>query len=480
MSRKKIKTDSILFCGESSNDVTGSQYFIQFDGNKYLLECGLHQSSSNSYLDSYRINSEKFKFKPNEIKYVFVQHPHIDHCGLLPRLVKEGFTGRIIATKKTAAIMRELLLNCCYILEEEANILSKRYSRNYLPIYEIEDVYKTFELIDTYDEYNKIVQLDESISFQWFHNSHCLGATQIQLIMRSQNKVRRILYTSDIGAIKTKNHYVDNTEIPSEFNDVVIMESTYGSNKKSNNKDRQFDINHLKSAIDTVIARHGTVIFPCFSFSRTQEILTTLYEIYSSDKKFEIPIIIDSQLSCDICKLYSRLLENSHIALWNDVSNWDNVHFVSDKEDSKFWIACNEPKIVISSSGFCTNGRIINYLKKYLSDENSMIIFTGYTGDNQSYLSYRIKNYRNHKYISINKEKIFNKADCITLTSFSSHANQNDLIKYGCSLNTNKLILVHGSDDSKKTLSNELRSAISSNNKSYKVLCSAKGMIVHL
>ena len=122
----------------------------------------------------------------------------------------------------------------------------------------------------------------------------------------------------------------------------------------------------------------------------------------------------------------------------------------------------------------------MNYLKQYLKDPNSMVIFSGYTGDNPTYLSYRIKNYREHKFISINKEQIANKADCITLSTFSSHANHSDLIKYGSSLNTNKVILVHGSAEGKKCLSEKLKEAISKNDKTYRVMSAFRGMVVHL
>ena len=98
MARKKFKTDGIYFTGQSSNDVTGSQYLVKFGDKQCLLECGLYQSSKNDYLDSYKVNSAKFDFKPSEIDYLFVNHPHVDHCGLVPRLVKEGFNGKIIAT----------------------------------------------------------------------------------------------------------------------------------------------------------------------------------------------------------------------------------------------------------------------------------------------------------------------------------------------------------------------------------------------
>lgn len=480
MAKKKLKNDGIYFTGKSSEDVTGSQYFVRFGGYQCLFECGLYQSKSNSYLDSYKVNSEKFKFKPSEIDFVFVAHPHIDHCGLIPRLVKEGFNGKIIATRNTALVMKPLLLNSCFIVMEEAKILSRKYKREYKPLYEESDVYKALEMIEVYDEYNYEYSLNDVISFQWLKNSHCLGAAQLQLILKTDYKKRKILYTSDIGALNTQNHYLENTEIPTMFNDVVIMESTYGDSKRENKKTRSFDVKHLSTAINTVLERCGSILLPCFSFSRTQELLTTLYDIYGTDENFNIPIIVDSKLSCEICKLYSSLLSDKELELWNLIYNWKNVKFISEKEDSQYWIENQQPKIIISSSGFCTNGRIVKYIKKYLKDENSMIIFSGYTGDNPSYLSYRIKNYRENKFISINKERISNKADCITLSTFSSHANNKDLVKFGSSLNTNKLVLVHGSPESKGKLSEKLKDAISKNNKTYKVISAFKNMIIHL
>ncbi|MBQ2397084.1 MAG: MBL fold metallo-hydrolase [Bacteroidales bacterium] len=332
MAKKKLNTNGIFFTGKSAEDVTGSQYLVKFGNSKCLLECGLHQSRSNDYLDSYKINSEKFQFKPSELDFVFIAHPHIDHCGLIPRLVKEGFKGKIIATGDTAQIMKPLLLNSCAIVREEAKILSKRYKREYRPLYNEGNVYDTFDLIESYNEYNKIYKLNDNISFQWFHNSHCLGAAQLQLILRDKNSLKKVLYTSDIGALHSNNHYVTDTEIPTMFNDIVIMESTYGDSKRISNIKRSFDIQHLETAVNTVIERRGTVILPCFSFSRTQELLTTLYDIYGVQKFFCTPIFVDSKLSCDISKLYSRVLKGEDMKKWKQVCEWSNVHFIEEKK----------------------------------------------------------------------------------------------------------------------------------------------------
>lgn len=379
---KKKKDDGIYLIGQNANDVTGSCIYIKYNGKKILLECGLYQN--NNYLESYNINSEKFKFKPSEIDYVFVGHTHVDHIGLLPRLTKEGFTGKIIASHATAQLMKPLLYNCAFILLSEANALSFKYKRDYSPIYTENDVEKTLEYIYEFDELHTQYILDDIVSFKWYENSHCVGARQLQLILKDKNGVSNsILYTSDIGSLNTKNHYVSNTEIPTDFNKVTIMESTYGEPGRINKKTRKFDLEHLRVAIETVTERGGTVIMPCFSFSRTQEILTNLYNIYH-DTNFQYDIIVDSILSCDICDMYSNLLSDEDLDLWNKVKSWDNVKFIKEKEDSLACVKSHNPKIILSSSGFCTNGRILSYLHEYLNDENSMVIFSGYTGSDNS------------------------------------------------------------------------------------------------
>ena len=479
IAKKKNCSDGIYFTGPAAADeVTGSQYLIKFGDKQILLECGLHQS--NDYLESYNSNSEKFKFNPREIDYVFLNHAHIDHSGLLPRLVKEGFHGQIITTYATAKVTEALLHNSSYILADEARVLSKRYSRDYMPIYTDDEVYETVDYFYIYDSYNVIYKLDENVSFKWIPNSHCIGSAQLLLILSDENRCKKILYTSDMGSLKQKNHYLGSTEIPDDFTDITIMESTYGAKGRINKKTREFDVEHLRVAIDTVLDRQGTVILPCFSFHRTQEILTTLFEIFGSDPSFNAKIIVDSMLSCQICDIYDTILKNENKALWSRVKSWKNVEFISEKVDSQACIQDDTPKIVLSSSGFCQNGRVVKYLSKYLADENSMIIFSGFIGDDPSYLSYRIKNYKEYKTLNIAGEPIVNRADCITLSTFSSHASHSDLIKFGSSLNTNKIVLVHGSQEAKQNLREELTEAISKNNHTYKVYCSTKDMVCRL
>ena len=229
-----------------------------------------------------------------------------------------------------------------------------------------------------------------------------------------------------------------------------------------------------------VIQLGSSIILPAFSFSRSQELLTTLYLLFGENEDFKTDIVVDSMLTCDICQAYEDVLDSDFCELWTKVYNWKNVKYVREKVESKAWVNDPIPKIVISSSGFCTNGRILSYLDKYLRDINSMICFSGFVGTDDSYLSYRIKNGKAHKTININKVPVSNRADCITMSTFSSHANFDDLLKFGSNLNTNQLVLVHGATEAKNCLKEHLREEISKNDKCYKVKCSEKDMIIPL
>lgn len=474
--RRKEKENKVTFLGEAAKEVTGSMYLVEFEDKKILLECGLYQSSKNSYLDSYRVNSKKFKFRPEDIDYVFVCHAHVDHCGLLPRLCKEGFKGKIITTDKTALIMKELLLNSAYIVHEEARVLSKRFARTYDPIYTEDNVFQALDKLSIYSEYDTEIALDDKVSFKWIHNSHCVGAAQLQLSLTGQNTKKRILYTSDLGALNTENHFVDDTVVPKEFMDLVIMESTYGDAKRKKGKSRKFDEEKIRAAVSAAQFRKGNLLFPAFSFARTQELLFTLYRLFKDDREFDYEVVVDSVLSVDICKLYERVLNLEDMRAWREVMAWDRLRFIKKKEESMSNISSKKRQIVISSSGFCTNGRVVPYLQEYLKNENNIICFSGYVGDNSSYLSYRIKNGKQQSTITINHKPVKNKANCITLSSFSSHANRDDLIRFGSELNAACEILVHGSKESKCSLAPAIEAEMRKKNKTTRVIPSTKGM----
>ena len=163
MPRKKLTGDGIFFTGMNSSDVTGSCIVIKYNGKQILLEIGLFQSSG--ILEAYKINTTKFKFNPKEIDYCFINHQHLDHQGLLPRLIKEGFKGKVITCHKVAAFFEPMLVNSSFIVDSEARMLSKKFKRDYSPIYAEDDVYRALDFVYEFDEYDKVYKLDDVVSF---------------------------------------------------------------------------------------------------------------------------------------------------------------------------------------------------------------------------------------------------------------------------------------------------------------------------
>ena len=478
----KNSKNCMTFSGFAANDVTGSEVAINYNGKNILIECGLHQSSD--ILEAYNVNSQKLPIKASKIDYVFVMHPHIDHIGRIPLLFKRGFKGKIITTPETKIIAKDLLLNSAFIAESDARFLSKKYHRNYTPLYDEFDVNTVMDFFVTYDKNNFIFKLDDTVSFQFFNNSHCVGACSLQLILSNGSETKRITYTSDIGAINTNNSFVDNLDyvgLTETYSDFFIGESTYGDGKRDTRRSRKKDLEILRSAILNTIESGGTVVNPSFSFARTQEMIKCIYNLFKDDEKFgDTEVVIDSLLSVQMCEDYLLALKGANLAEWQEIMSWKNLRFIKDKKESIANVADKTPKVIISSSGFCMNGRILDYLKAHIENENDTIIMSGFCGADKSYLGYRIKNAKPNETIKIGGCCYRNSAHLINLTTFSSHADFKDLTKIYSNLKTNKLILVHGSEMAKSNLKEVLKEKISNNNLTYKVVSSTKGMVINL
>lgn len=478
---KKIK-NCMVFSGYAAKDVTGSEIAINYNGKNILIECGLHQSSD--VLEAYNANIQKLPIKASKIDYVFVLHTHIDHIGRLPILFKRGFSGKIISTPETKIIAKDLLINSSFIAESDARYLSRRYHKSYQPLYDKYDVNTVMDYFTTYDDYNIIHKLDDTVSFQMFKNSHCVGACSLQLILTNGNETKKITFTSDLGAIETNNSFVNSLDfknLTNTYSDFFIGESTYGDGKRDTKRLRSKDLEILKSTVLNTLESGGCVINPSFSFARTQEMLKCLYDLFNNDSSFgDTQVIVDSLLSTQICEDYLSVLKGVDLYEWKRIMSWNNLRFIKDKKDSIANVADKKPKIVISSSGFCMNGRVVDYLKSYIENENNTIILSGFCGSDKSYLGYRIKNANPNEIINIDGKGYRNAAHLVNLTTFSSHADFNDLNKIYSNLKTNKLILVHGSEAAKLNLKSSLDEKISENDKTYKVVCSTKGMTINL
>jgi len=473
LSKKKTKV-KISFIGANSFQITGSMILIETEYKTILLECGMIQNSNS--IKDYKDNAKHFPFKSKNIDYVFIGHSHIDHMGLLPKLIKYGFNGKIITTDITAKLLKPMLKDSANIIRKDAEYISKKRGKDFEPLYNEDDVYSTLNLVESYD-YGIIHKLDDNTSFRFLHNSHIIGACQLELFLKtSTGHIEKILYTSDLKGSQNKNYYVEDTEYCIKAN-IVISECTYGADEKNIKTDRNKDLEKIKTVVNQVcLMDKGRILIPVFSLSRAQQILTDLYMLYGNDIDFNIPIIVDSPLIWEIIKVYKESLQGEHRELLEKVCNWENVRFIKDYNESKNCVSDNTSKIILSSSGFLLKGRSVNYLKELISDIKSHILFVGYSPEGS--IAYKIKN--GQKFITIEGKSYKNKCSITVLNSFSSHIGQIELLNYLKGISADKIYLVHSETVSKLRFKELLEEELNRLCKSSKVIATTKGTICNL
>jgi metallo-beta-lactamase family protein len=467
MSKKKDKI-KIKFIGGNADDVTGSCTLIEMQDYKILLEFGLYQS--NNIREDYKVNNRRLEFKPSEISFIFIGHPHIDHLGSLPRLYANGCKAKIIAPKGTSSLFSIMGLDCAKIMERDCETLKRKYGMEANPIYTADDVATCLKYFEEYDYHEKTI-LNDAITFNLVPSGHIICSSQIELWLTEGNKTSKVLYTSDIGNVAIDKYYVKPFE-PVQKCNIAIVESTYsGDNKSITNKDKIKDLEKMKSVIDTVcVSNHRKVLIPIFSLDRCQNMLTYLYDLYGNDSNFNIPILVDSPLSIKITNKYLELLQDDEDAYnkFNEVLRWKNIKFIENYEESKHWMECKEPCVSLAASGMLNAGRSRQWVKALLPDAQSYIISVGFSAEGT--LGYKIKHNKNQKSITIDGKPYPNRCGIVSLNSFSSHIQYNDMLKYYSDIIAEKVCLVHGSFEAKCEFAKVLQEEISRKNKSTKIV----------
>jgi metallo-beta-lactamase family protein len=470
MAKSKNKIQ-INFVGTNAEDVTGSCIHIQTPNTQILLECGLFQSCG-SLLENYKINNKHFDFKPKDINYVFAAHCHADHIGLIPRLYKDGCKAKVIAPKGTKPIASILFRDSANIMFGDANELSFKFKRDYLPLYTDSDVEKCLTYYHEYG-FNEIVQLDEYVKFRFIPSGHILNSAQLELWITEGNVTKKIGYTSDLGNTHIKKYYTNTFEQISKC-DILIGETTYAREKRiANQRMRNKDLEKLEVVIRQTCVEDGArVLIPVFSNDRCQNMLTYLFDIFGKDETFDIPVLVDSPMSIKICNAYSELLEDEDAEKWKQVVSWKNVRFISDSNVSREWRESGEPVIVLASSGMMVKGRSTGWAHNMLSKVYDRIIFCGFAAENS--LAAIIKK-GEQKTITISGDRVRNKCQVTDLNSFSSHAQRDSLLKIYGTTQCEKIILVHGDMNGKIEFAKDLQEEISKNNLTSKVVIANKG-----
>jgi len=430
---------NIKFLG-GARTVTGSCFYLSRDGIKILVECGMHQGH-----DADAVNRAAFDFDPAGISCLFLTHSHLDHIGLVPRLVKEGFRGKIITTSAAADIIELILYDSAHIQESDAEWYNRKAvetgQQPVVPLYTSKDVDMVLPLIQR-KQYNEIEKLCEGIRYRFVDAGHILGSATLELWYQEGQAEKKIVFSGDIG--KRENPIVQDPVFVEET-DYLTIESTYGNR---NHKSMDESIDELVDVIKKTFKRRGNVIIPSFALGRTQDVLLVLNRLVKQDRLFRINVYIDSPLAEKITKVYVNHPEyfDEEARRIFDVSNREalRIHFTRSTEDSMALNRIRKEAIIIASYGMCDAGRVRHHLRHNLGRKESSIVFVGYQAEGT--LGRKIVD--GAKQVEVLGDRITVRAGIHTLGGFSAHADQSELLDWiSCFRTSPEIFIVHGEEE---------------------------------
>jgi metallo-beta-lactamase family protein len=441
----------------AARTVTGSKHLVQLDNNEViLLDCGLFQGMGR---DTDSLNA-KFGFDAAKVDYVILSHAHIDHSGLLPKLVKEGFTGAIYCTPGTKALAEILLEDSAMIQRDDAKYGNKRRAKQGLPpiepLYDIEDVNLTIPLLKAVD-YNTPTKISDSVEVLFTDAGHIIGSAAVSLKIKNGENTESLTFSGDIGRYRDMI-----LRSPAEFPhaDYIIIESTYG--------DKLHDLIHttpddlLKWIESTCVEHKGNLIIPAFSVGRTQEILFELNQLSLEKQLPHIPIYVDSPLSMEATEVLKKFPKYFNkkiqkiLEVDDDPFDFEGLRYIKSVEESK---ALNEdlhPKVIISASGMADAGRVKHHIKNNISNAKNTILLVGYCEPHS--LGGRLMN--GAKEVKIYSEQYEVVAKVGSIRSMSAHGDYEDLMQFLACQNPDlvkQVFVVHGEAEVQDHFAEKLR-----------------------
>jgi metallo-beta-lactamase family protein len=448
----------IQFFG-AARTVTGTKHLITTEkGTKILLDCGLFQGIQTDDIN------QQFGFNPAEVDYVILSHAHIDHSGLLPKLVKEGFSGSIYTTSATADLCKIMLLDSAHIQVKDLERVNRRRKKQGRPVleelYNVEDAEKALSMFKTV-QYGQLFHLgpDNEIAAFLTDAAHLLGSAAIHLSIPDAGTFKKITFTGDIG--RPNDHILHKPE-PFPQADVIICESTYGDRVHEIEQDARVHL--LRIVLNTCIDRGGKLIIPAFAVDRTQELIYALDQLSSAGKLPRLPVYIDSPLAIRATRVMKEHDECFNPEILNyiekdgDAFAFPNLHYISDVADS---IALNdkkEPCIIISASGMAEAGRIKHHIKNNVEHANATILLVGYAADHT--LAGALK--RGDRQVKIFGDTLQVKCNVEVMESFSGHGDYLEMLAYLSCQNPErvaKVFLVHGDYSTQQAFKARLQTA---------------------
>ncbi len=436
----------------AAKEVTGSTHLLQFNGHKVLIDCGLFQGK--------RIPTEEknrqFNFNPQEIEAVVLTHGHCDHSCRLPYLGMLGFEGNIFATPATRDIAGLVMADTAHILEKDFEWLKKKKANYpYGPLFRVKDVLKTLDQFITIS-YRRTFIVADSLKCTFYNAGHILGSSMPVLDLGND---RKIAYTGDLGRKGTPIIH-DPEYLPPV--DYLICEATYGNRLHDPMEDA---CRQLATVIKETVERGGKIIIPAFAVERTQDLIYYLHLLNDERKIPKIDIYVDSPMAFNATSIfrvhqecYDDNIQEQFLVQNKNPFGFENLHYITNVEESKKLNEHKEPCIIISSSGMCEAGRILHHLKNNIEDPRNTILIVGFMAEDT--LGRRIV--ERQPEVKIFGQLYRLNAKVKILNTFSAHADYNDVVDFVKNMDLERLkkvFLIHGEEDSLHAMKDHLLGA---------------------
>lgn len=412
--------------------VTGANYLLEIGGAKILIDCGLHQGSNFCE----RLNWENFPYDPKEIAAVFITHAHIDHTGRLPKLLKDGFRGKVYSTLPTRDFAHLLLLDSEHILSQEAERLKKP------SLYNESDV---IELMQKWEgvPYHQTITMG-SIRVTFYNAGHILGSS----IITVEAEGKTIVFSGDLG--NSPAPIIGATEQLTAA-DYCVIESAYGDRFHGS-----VSGGIIEDIIEETVKAKGVLMIPAFAMERTQKLLFEINELVENGRVPRVPVFLDSPLAIKLTEVYKKY-KNYFDETTLNLLRGDNLLFdfpglrkTLTTEESKSINDIPPPKVIIAGSGMSQGGRILHHEKRYLPDSNSAILFIGYQAKGS--LGRQIQ--EGAKTVRIHGEEVPVRSKVVSVKGYSAHADQEQLLQwlYPMRLTLKKVFAAQGEEDASAAL----------------------------
>ncbi|MEY4615777.1 MAG: hypothetical protein RJB66_737 [Pseudomonadota bacterium] len=432
----------------AAQTVTGSRFLLEYQNKRFLIDCGLFQGPKNLRLQ----NWEPFP-DADQIDYVILTHAHIDHSGYLPKLITEGFRGKIITTEQTQALCEILLPDSGRLQEEDARFANKTKHSHHspaLPLYTEANAYKALEHFEARPS-DTWIELVPGLSIRFLRAGHILGSSIVQFSLIHNYKQFLLTFTGDLGNGRS---VLLKDPVQISETDILVMESTYGDRVQPHTDPGE----SLAQVIEKVLTRNGTLVIPAFALGRTQEIIYLIHSLEQSGRLPTYPVYLDSPMAESVTNVYSKL--NGDLKIHHNFGepfdfSTGNFHMVGKPDESMLLTINPDPKIVISAAGMLTGGRVLHHLKAQLPRSESGVLFVGYQAEGTKGLL--LKN--GLKELRIHHQTVSVEAEIFSIDHLSAHADSDDLVKWvkGFQKKPTTTFLVHGESNALNTLKYRLQ-----------------------